>query len=46
MCHESEVLTEGFTNSRFICIFFYSFQAVLEAEGVMLEAILCTHKHW
>ncbi|KAG7502183.1 putative hydrolase PNKD [Solea senegalensis] len=23
-----------------------SVQAVLEAEGVMLEAILCTHKHW
>ncbi|KAM4608807.1 putative hydrolase PNKD [Polymixia lowei] len=23
-----------------------SVQAVLEEEGVMLEAILCTHKHW
>lgn len=21
-------------------------QTVLEEEGVMLEAILCTHKHW
>lgn len=21
-------------------------QAAIEEEGVMLEAILCTHKHW
>lgn len=25
---------------------FFLFQAALKEEGVTLEAILCTHKHW